>query len=471
MTEKCFEIKNFNAPPCKSYEVMELLLLGAGITSAQWSHPMGGAALFRDVEAYAAEGLHRTGTDVDLSTSEWVATGLANAGFDVEFVNFTVKPFYDYTSCSLSLDGVDFTCYPVWLPAAATSLASVAIGNKLGEVRIVEVDSPSLGGDAGDAITAAIEAGAAGVLVSNRNIYCADSPVALNAPAPYTTTEWKVPVVLIGCGALAAFGAAPPTVLTKLAVAGSSTESATSRNVVGTLRIDGNGGNGGFANHSAGPTPLSPHLDPRLKNASTCGVKRVIVSTPISGWFHCGGERGPGVAIFRALSRALPRVAASRLNECESLEMLFVATSGHELGDMGAELNLRTLEERGWGVESGVDAFVSLGASIITWQNITGAGSTPDGIYRSPLCYNTETLGDALVGPFAEAGFDAGLNRSDLAGELLKVIGAGYSAFGFYGDFYRFHTPEDDAESTSPELLELAAKATFKSIKRLLFLD
>ena len=304
--------------------------------------------------------------------------------------------------------------------------------------------------------------------MSNRNVYCDDSPVALNAPPPYDAEAWAVPVVLIGCGALAAFeqahGGSAPSTLDALAVAAASkATSAASRNVVGTLRI--------------------PHADdakhPEGTNTSArarCHTRRFIVSTPISGWFHCGGERGPGVAIFLGLAEALPRLAAARCARrsahnaaaCGGVELLFVGTSGHELGDMGAELNLASLAARGWGVDSGVDAFVSLGASIITWQNITGAGATPDGVYRSPLCYNTERLGDALVTPFSAAGYAPGLNRSDLAGELLKVIGAGYAAFGFYGNFYRFHTPEDDASSTSAELLETVGKATLAALEALL---
>ena len=300
--------------------------------------------------------------------------------------------------------------------------------------------------------------------MSNRNVYCDDSPVALNAPLPYNAEAWPVPVVLIGCGALAAFekshGGSAPSALDSLAVAAASEAThAASRNVVGTLRIS----------HADGAeAPESTNTTTRAR----CHTRRFIVSTPISGWFHCGGERGPGVAIFLGLAEALPRLAAARsarsAAQCGGVELLFVGTSGHELGDMGAELNLASLAARGWGVESGVDAFVSLGASIMTWQNITGPGATPDGVYRSPLCYNTERIGDALVKPFRAAGYAPGLNRSDLAGELLKVIGAGYSAFGFYGDFYRFHTPEDDASSTSAELLETAGKATLAALEALL---
>lgn len=33
----------------------------------------------------------------------------------------------------------------------------------------------------------------------------------------------------------------------------------------------------------------------------------LAVSTPTSGWFNCGGERGPGIAVFLSLVSWLPK--------------------------------------------------------------------------------------------------------------------------------------------------------------------
>ena len=37
------------------------------------------------------------------------------------------------------------------------------------------------------------------------------------------------------------------------------------------------------------------------------GPRWIVVTTPISGWFGCGGERGPGVALFLGLARWIGR--------------------------------------------------------------------------------------------------------------------------------------------------------------------
>ena len=42
-------------------------------------------------------------------------------------------------------------------------------------------------------------------------------------------------------------------------------------------------------------------------------ARHVVVTTPISGWFGCGGERGPGVALLLGLAR---RVAAAQVHSC-----------------------------------------------------------------------------------------------------------------------------------------------------------
>ena len=55
------------------------------------------------------------------------------------------------------------------------------------------------------------------------------------------------------------------------------------------------------------------------------GAQRVVVTTPISGWFRCAGERGCGLAIAIFVSRQLSKNFAVDL----------LLTSGHELGMCG----------------------------------------------------------------------------------------------------------------------------------------
>ena len=55
------------------------------------------------------------------------------------------------------------------------------------------------------------------------------------------------------------------------------------------------------------------------------GAQRVVVTTPISGWFRCAGERGCGLAIAIFVSKQLSKSFAVDL----------LLTSGHELGMCG----------------------------------------------------------------------------------------------------------------------------------------
>ena len=159
------------------------LLLGAARGNVGGA--MSGARLFEDVETYADKGLHRTGTAADRSTSEWISQRLKSSGFDVEFVDFAVNPFFDYRSCELTLSGVAFPCFPVWLPSATRTLSSVPIGSAAGQVHLVELDAVSLG-TAGPAIQAAIAAGAAGVV---RRVPAPSHALSCGAPAPTTLSR------------------------------------------------------------------------------------------------------------------------------------------------------------------------------------------------------------------------------------------------------------------------------------------
>ena len=55
------------------------------------------------------------------------------------------------------------------------------------------------------------------------------------------------------------------------------------------------------------------------------GARRVVVTTPVSGWFQCAGERGCGLAVAIFL--------AKRLSKSFAVDLLL--TSGHELGSRG----------------------------------------------------------------------------------------------------------------------------------------
>ena len=55
-----------------------------------------------------------------------------------------------------------------------------------------------------------------------------------------------------------------------------------------------------------------------------------MVMTPRSGWWSCGSERGGGIACWLEIMRAVHAAKPAR-------DVLFVASSGHELGHLGLD--------------------------------------------------------------------------------------------------------------------------------------
>ena len=89
-------------------------------------------------------------------------------------------------------------------------------------------------------------------------------------------------------------------------------------------------------------------------------LSSVIVMTPRSGWWQCAAERGGGLVCWLETIR---RVAASR----PARQVLFVASSGHELGHLGLDAFL----EHRPGIVKAAHAWMHFGA------NIGAAGGRP----------------------------------------------------------------------------------------------
>src|SRR5205085_9900985 len=83
------------------------------------------------------------------------------------------------------------------------------------------------------------------------------------------------------------------------------------------------------------------------------GAAPLVVMTPRSGWWNCASERGGGLACWLEIMRAARDAAPAR-------DILFVASSGHELGHLG----LDSFIERRPGLVSAARTWIHLGANI-----------------------------------------------------------------------------------------------------------
>lgn len=91
----------------------------------------------------------------------------------------------------------------------------------------------------------------------------------------------------------------------------------------------------------------------------------LVIMTPRSGWYACASERGGGIACWIETMRALSTVRPGRT-------ILFVASSGHELGHLG----INAFVDRRPGIVAKTAGWMHLGANI-------GAATGPGNILQA----------------------------------------------------------------------------------------
>jgi hypothetical protein len=410
----------------------------AGSSSSGAADPLLGAALMKDVETYVGFGVHRSGGQGDAATSDWFARRWKALGYDVTQTAFDL-PNTDTTTASLEVGGETFEGFaqpPMSFTPASGLAAPLATwnpkspGDVARRIAVVHVErsagAPSPSAAYRDAFNKARDAGAAaavGVISSpSREIWAINTPVDLKA---------GIPVLLIGEREKQRLDAA------------------LAKKQPGKLRIEGPGGMRSARNTVAKSGAKYGKTGPWL-----------VVSTPQSGWFTCGGERGPGIAMALALSEwALQKKLPFRL--------CFTANSGHEWMYRGADI----FREKDAPKPDETALWVHLGASFAARDY----RETPTGVQpletANPGCVLmvSQDLADGARAAFAgEPGLDTPVvgTVEKSAGELTALIEEGYkSYFGFFGYSALFHAPTDTAASTSGAIMEPIARSIAKLIE------
>ena len=158
----------------------------------------------------------------------------------------------------------------------------------------------------------------------------------------------------------------------------------------------------------------------------------LIVMTPRSGWWWCASERGGGLACWLEIMRAVHDTKPAR-------DVLFVASSGHELGHLGLDAFI----ERRSGVVPRAKAWVHLGANI-------GAAQGPANILQAS--------DDEMEAMMADAMTKAGLRIDrrhprgvEPLGEAANVHRGGGRFISIIGKNNLFHSPDD----RGPDVIDL----------------
>ena len=154
----------------------------------------------------------------------------------------------------------------------------------------------------------------------------------------------------------------------------------------------------------------------------------VVITTPISGWFECAGERGTGVALAIALAEELSKNCALDL----------VLASGHELGYLGGFEYVASLNKL-------PAAVIHMGSCLATFNSQIQAWSNTDAV-----------VFDELESSLRQ--FDIPLNKVEIPGKRTDWVGEAecWSHFNcpmlsIAGGNPLFHTPEDRIELATNE--------------------
>lgn len=374
-----------------------------------------GAGLLADVEKYVAFGEHRTATPADRETGAWLHARLKAAGFAANFHPWNLDQFF-LDACSLEAGGRKLDAFPLWLPAAANLEVPLAIytpegKDYTGKGVLFGRDPATAPRPMGKWIA---ESGVAATIAAT-----AGTQVVAQNAVPFQPQ--RIPRVLLAAPDAAALAQAPPA-LVRIRIAGKLETNVAARNVYGILRR---------------------------------GPRWIAVSTPYSGWFGCGGERGSGLAVWLALAQW---ASASDLPH----SFLFVANSGHELDYLGAAKFFASgLAPKP--AETAVWLHLGANAAVRAWEQ---------GEPTSRKDAGSSTADEALF-PAVRAAFAGVANHQIRAGagpgELKNVQEHGYRAFGVIGRNQWGHTRRDGSDATTSAILAQvleACRAALETIGR-----
>lgn len=409
------------------YSALSITLLVGLISCSSPEAPssLEGEQLYRTVENYVSIGEHRSATPADYATANWLKDELTENGYTVKFTEFRTNQFFPETVFVQDENTSErYEAFPLWYLRDSINLENVGaqLVKDTADLKAVRDKIVLLNfsfGDHGQSASGIrkhlqnlITAGARAIVGYSENK--AGEIVAFNAPIK--AAPWSVPIVIVSPGDAAKLSekAGQPV---RVSVKGKF-EDVTVKNVYGTI------GN---------------------------GDQYIVVSTPISGWFTCGGERGPGVAIWLGLAKWV---------STQDLPYTFVFTgnSGHELGFRGAH---EFLEHDAPPVEkTKLWIHLGAGAATLSWKETSSGLVKEHAVDSARNFFYTTSVKKEFDHAFQGIAGNKWDTEKRVGGELVNVLEKGYkNGIGISYSHPYFHTPHDDAATTSPEILEETALA------------
>ena len=140
-------------------------------------------------------------------------------------------------------------------------------------------------------------------------------------------------------------------------------------------------------------------------NGRNSTLPPLIVMTPRSGWYSCASERGGGIACWLELMRTLRAQPPLR-------DVLFVASSGHELGHLGIDQFVARRpgivpQSVGW-----IHLGANIGAAMLPPITAPGPDESPERRHATPVMGSGNTI------QASDDEFEAVLSRAMMSQEL-----------------------------------------------------
>ena len=161
---------------------------------------------------------------------------------------------------------------------------------------------------------------------------------------------------------------------------------------------------------------------------SDSSLAPLVVMTPRSGWFSCAIERGGGIACWLEIMSWLSEKPPER-------NVIFIATSGHELGHVGLKSFLSSNSE----LREGAHGWLHLGASIGAALDWVPRLQTSDGEFEK-LALECFTADPGFADLFPLTIVPTGTTKS---GEAMQINRFGGRFVSVIGNHAFFHEESD----------------------------
>jgi len=338
------------------------------------------------IQAYDEQGWHRTGTAVDAASGEWLAAELQAAGADARLETYPFRRL-DPEECSLTIGATRIDGLPMF-DGGLTGREAVA--------------------------------GRLGPLGSDAEIQVAVLPAGGAAPALDNARQRPGTRAIVCFTAASRPGLAPRNATAYASAPGGTPVLQVSSEFRDLIEE-------AAARHDLATVP-----------GSSPGLSPVVVMTPRSGWWQCASERGGGIAVLLELARMFASERPRR-------PVIFLASTGHELGHWGLErfLNIRPY------LATSAPLWLHLGASV-------GAALEP----RPMLFCSSDAVEQVSGSALDRAGLTAVTHAPRSAvpgGESKNIHERGGSYASLLGGSAVFHLEAD----RWPDAVDVDAVASF----------